>query len=100
MKRSKNYQIHISIAIAAVVIVFIGCLGFFNSSVTAADSSRTKYYTSIQIQEGDTLWSIAENYMTEEYDSIQDYIDEVSMINSLNSKTIHTGQYLNIPYYK
>ena len=58
-----------------------------------------KYYTSIQIQTGDTLWSIAGVYMTGEYPSIDAYIDEVCSINHIAPDEIHAGQYLTIPYY-
>ena len=59
-----------------------------------------KYYTSVQIQSGDTLWSIADLYMTEEYASIDAYIDEVCSINHIAADdTIHAGQYLTVPYY-
>ena len=59
-----------------------------------------KYYTSVQIQSGDTLWSIADMYMTEEYASIDTYIDEVRSINHIAAgDMIHAGQYLTVPYY-
>ena len=41
------------------------------------DPVRCKYYKSIQIHSGDTLWNIAEEYITEDYESVNDYITEV-----------------------
>ena len=58
-----------------------------------------KYYKSVTVQPGDSLWSIAADNMSEEYDSIQDYIDEVCFINSLSNTCIHAGKNLTIPYY-
>lgn len=58
-----------------------------------------KYYKSITIEPGDSLWSIAKENMTEEYGSINDYIDEVCFINSLDGTQIHAGRSLTIPYY-
>jgi len=56
-------------------------------------------YSSIQIEKGDSLWSIAETY-TNTYDvSINDYIEEVKQINHLESDDIHSGQYIIIPCY-
>lgn len=59
---------------------------------------RYKYYTSIYIEEGDSLWSIAELYL---YDgiSIIDYIDELKRINSLENENIKAGCYLLVSYY-
>lgn len=58
-----------------------------------------KYYTSIEIESGDTLWSIAEQFRTAEYISVQDYIKEVKEINGLSGDSITSGCYLIIPYY-
>lgn len=58
-----------------------------------------KYYTSIQVNSGDTLWEIAERYRTEEYKDIPSYIEEVKEINHLTSSHITDGMYLCIPYY-
>ncbi|MFQ7552596.1 MAG: hypothetical protein ACLRMZ_22700 [Blautia marasmi] len=64
-----------------------------------ADSSRTKYYASIQIEKGTSLWKIAGDYMTEEYHSEQEYIEEVMQMNHLESDIIYEGAYLCVPYY-
>ena len=58
-----------------------------------------KYYTSIEVQSGDTLWSIASDHITEEYRDMNAYIDEVCSINKISQDEIHAGQYLTIPYY-
>lgn len=66
----------------------------------ASDKQTTfKYYTSIKVEQGDTLWSIAKEHMGTEYASIQHYIDEVKQLNKLRVDDIHSGQYLMIPYY-
>lgn len=78
------------------------CSIIFGSVRTVAASADTpyKYYTSIQIQEGDTLWHIAHTYCTDEYASISDYIEEVCSINHISSDDeIHSGQYVTVPYY-
>ena len=54
---------------------------------------------SIEIQSGDTLWGIAEEYMNEKDGSIIEYIDEVKEINGLKSDDIQDSQYLTIAYY-
>lgn len=94
---------------AAVIILTAGiilCGVLLGSSIMASGKSRAsdemvsfKYYTSIQIEQGDTLWSIASDYMSPEYDSIQEYIAEVKELNQLGPDDIHSGQYLTIPYY-
>lgn len=60
---------------------------------------RQKYYKSIELAPGDTLWDIAAEYMDESYDSINDYIKELKDINGLTSDQIQEGQYLTVSYY-
>jgi SOS regulatory protein LexA len=78
---------------------------FYGSGLVSAhdnvkdDPVRCKYYKSIQIHSGDTLWNIAEEYITEDYESVNAYITEVKKINKLSSDQIQDSQYLTVPYY-
>ena len=65
----------------------------------ATKEIRYKYYTSIPVQQGDSLWSIAEKYITSEYEDIHAYIDEVIQMNQLKTTSIKAGSYLCVPYY-
>lgn len=58
-----------------------------------------KYYKSIVIEDGDTLWSIASEYCDEHYADTQDYIDEIISTNQLKSSQIYAGQHLIVTYY-
>lgn len=61
---------------------------------------RCKYYTSIEVSVGDSLWSIAEEYMDAGNQSVYDYIDEIKAINGLKSDQIRAGEYLMVSYYE
>lgn len=64
------------------------------------DEALSKYYASIQVKSGDTLWHYARQYGNRQYyKNSRKYVDEVMMINSLQDDTIITGQYLILPYY-
>lgn len=67
--------------------------------VNAIDSNRTKTITSILIKEGDSLWSIAGQYMSEEYSDRHEYIEEIKKCNGITSDVIHEDQYLIVPHY-
>lgn len=65
------------------------------------DEIQYKYYKSIIIETGDTLWDLAEEYGTSEYyGSHQEYINEVMRMNGLSDDRITAGQYIIIPYYR
>ena len=59
-----------------------------------------KYYTSVQVESGDSLWKLAEGFKDGHYGSTRDYVDEVVRINHLRDEdSIQSGQYLILPYY-
>ena len=58
-----------------------------------------KYYTSIEIEEGDSLWTIAEQYREHSGKTTRDYVKELKSINGLGEDTIHAGNYLTVFYY-
>lgn len=62
-------------------------------------ASFNKYYTSIKIEEGDTLWSIEKRYNIGKISKSKEYIQDLKNINGLKSDTIHSGQYLIVAYY-
>lgn len=66
----------------------------------SASTTKQKYYTSIYIEDGDSLWSIAERYAAPESGSYNDFIDEVKQINDLGDSSIEYGCSLVIPQYK
>ena len=96
----RNYKLILTII--TLMIVFIVLTGFSKKNTTAnAATTNVKHYKCIEIQENDTLTSIANEYITSEYDSIEDYIEEVMHINKLyvDNDTIYCGATLVIPYY-
>lgn len=89
--------------ITAIIIIVISLLILLGSSIHAfADSSSTikmnKYYTSIRVEEGDSLWSIAEENIAGTEVDINDYISEIKSINNI-SNNIKTGDYIVVSYF-
>ena len=83
-----------------LIITIIFSVGFVTKTVTAQrDSLRTKLVTSIEIKHGDTLWSIASDFFSDEYDDMNEYIEEIKDSNGISSDVIHVGNYIVVPYY-
>ena len=103
----RKRSVHVKKLFVGILSLFMifGLSAFYGSGLVSAhdnakdDPVRCKYYKSIQIHSGDTLWNIAEEYMTEDYESVSEYITEVKKINKLSSDQIQGSQYLTVPYY-
>lgn len=86
--------------VAVLMLVLLFSIGFIAKTVTAQrNGNRQKLITSVEVKQGDTLWSIASAYISEEYDSIHEYIKEIKASNGLASDEIHAGNYIIVPYY-
>lgn len=98
--RNQSQSIIAYIIVIIAVLAVTGSILFSSMKAQAAPATPTyKYYTSVQIQKGDTLWSIADSYMTDEYADKRAYIQEICSINHILEDDIHSGQYITIPYY-
>lgn len=93
----KKIAIFICSIIASIMIFFI-IFGTINTQA-ALNKISTKYYTSVRIKSGDTLWTIANDYITDEYADINEYIEEICTINHISKDMIHAGKYIVVPYY-
>lgn len=94
----------IFLLLSAVFVITLGSIVYGSIFSSAKDESKDtqqyKYYKSIEIQAGDSLWTIAEEYCDESYDGdIQQYIKELKELNSLKSEKIHAGRKLLVFYY-
>lgn len=91
--------------ISAMTVLLIACFALsvnvFKSIAQDNDAVTTyKYFTSVVVEHGDTLYSLADKH-TDGFDvDIDNYIEEVMHINHLeDASAIQSGQYLIIPYY-
>ena len=87
------------LAIVLVIISAVSCHAIISDANTGTDGMYFKYYTSVEVAPGESLWSIAENYLDDHYEGHQQYISEVVSINHLQDDGITSGQYLIVPYY-
>lgn len=88
--------------ICTVLVTVILIIFLFNTGkpVNAAPEHELhKYYTSIEIQPGDTLWEIADTYKAEGYSNRKAFIKEIQELNHIDDDQITSGCYLLIPYY-
>lgn len=90
--------IFITLVTIASLIILLG------SSIHALANSNdnrpvNKYYTSITVEDGDTLWDIADEYISGYNVDKAEYVNEISELNNLSDGNIHAGQSIVVAYY-
>lgn len=99
--RQKRFR---RLCVVFTVLFVLAVCGFYRlGTVAQADeipSRREKYFTSIRVEAGDSLWSIAEDYVSPEYENISAYVDELMFMNGMTDSRIYVGDYITVTYYK
>lgn len=91
--------------LAIVILVFVSLGILLGTTISAQASSEAdvasynKYYTSVRIEAGDTLWTIADEYIEDLNIDKQEYINEICTINNICEDEIHAGDYVVVAYY-
>lgn len=103
LRRKRQQEVRKHIVLLCISVILVCSLSFIMSSsfskASAPNSETYKYYKSIQIKSGDSLWTIANEYMDYHYTSISEYIDEVKVMNCITDEAVKAGNYIIIPYY-
>ena len=91
------------IAIVIIVIVSLGILLGTGISALASfkadPAAYNKYYKSVRVEYGDTLWSIADEYVKDFNIDKADYIAEICELNHIDGDKIQAGDYIGVSYY-
>lgn len=92
----------ICIMLTVVFVIVVGIL--FGTSVQVFVGKEEqpvihKYYKTICVEAGDTLWDIAGEYVKNVEVSRQEYIDEICKLNRIQADEIYAGEYIVIAYY-
>ena len=88
-----------TLVLAALFLLLTGLVFGIAHTVSAREQRYTKYITCITIEDGDSLWRIAERYMTDGYSDIPSFIEEIRFCNKLYGDEIHAGEKLLVPYF-
>lgn len=99
--RRKRYRIKNRVRFAAFIIISLlmvctlanTVLGF-NNAIALTDQQ----YIEIQVNAGDTLWSIADQYMPDSMDP-RDAVYEICKANDMDTSQLYADQTLRIPVY-
>ena len=101
MRIVRNRLLATLVSICLIAFFAVCYFSIKSSANTGNDDMSFKYYTQITIANGDTLWTIADDYIDySKYRDKAEYVAEVQSINNLNDTCdIRSGQTLIMPYY-
>ena len=98
LNHRKVMRRRIAFGIISVFLVLLFVFSFNSIAQATEDIPETtyKYFTYHTVDKGDTLWSMAEEYIDYDY---YKYVSEVKEINHMNDDTVRIGQTIVIPYF-
>ena len=81
-----------------VVLIILAITTFANFALglNSADSLTRLTYMDYEITDGDTLWTIAETYMTDASD-IREAVYELCQLNEISAGELYVGMTIQIP---
>ena len=82
------------LCVAAVTAV--GSIMITNATEKRNEPGDVRLYSSITLQDDDTLWDLASKYHGDD-ETVDEYIDNIMVMNNLKGSRIHAGN--NITYY-
>ncbi len=99
MNTKRTYRISNKFRFITFLTVFMLIAAFGISAAFgfgSAAGSDVRNYKTVQVQSGDTLWSLAQQYGPQNVDCRR-VIFEIQQINNVSASTLQAGQYISIP---
>ena len=81
-----------------LTMALILCLGTLAMGGEKGVQTKT-YYECVQVQRGDTIWKIAEEYKMEGEDT-ERMVDEILQVNGLKNTNVRAGESIIVPVTK
>ncbi len=103
IRREKELKRHIMLLGLSLILFVIVAVLLFSTKSEASDGSEAvlyKYYRSVQVNSGDTLWSISMDYEENGYLSSKEFLSELKFINNCDeNSSLKSGNFIIVPYY-
>ncbi len=79
-----------------IVIILITSIANFALGLNTASSLTNPEYMEVEVAYGDTLWSIADNYMSDDTD-IRKSVYEICDTNNISASDLYAGMTILVP---
>lgn len=81
----------------AIMIILLTSIANIALGLGTADSATVTEYQSIEVSYGDTLWSIAGAYMSDDYSDIREAVYKLCKINDITADQLYVGMTIQVP---
>jgi len=101
-KRERELQLQKRLIISVIAIAVFVLIAFVlvqGVKASTESNKRTKTFSSVEVKPGDTVWSIANEYMSDEYTDVNELVNEIEKTNHISANSITAGSYIIVPYY-
>ena len=89
--------IRITVFIVIALFIIFGGIIVQGKVIAASSPSREKVYTSVRLNYGDSLWSVASQYCEGSSEEVRRYVEELKEINGIvNERSLKAGNYLTV----
>ena len=97
----KNYRIanrlRFTVFVVLTIIIFTTVVNFA-LGLSTASSSTFDEYINVEIKSGDTLWNIAQTYMSNEVDT-RKAVYQLCSLNDISADELYAGMIIQVPIY-
>lgn len=98
---TKRYRVvnrfRFTVFVVLTIVILTTAINFALGFNTAASLTKTDYMD-VQIVSGDTLWSIAENYMPDHMDT-REAVYNLCKVNNISASDLYAGMTIQVPIY-
>ena len=98
---TKTYRIanrfRFTVFVVLTIVLFTTAVNFALGLNTAA-SATIQEYMYLEVMPGDTLWSIADTYMSDDMD-IRQAVYELCNLNGITASQFYAGMTIQVPIY-
>lgn len=98
---TKTYRVvnrfRFTVFVVLTIVILTTAVNFAFGFNTAVSLTKTDYMD-VQIVSGDTLWSIAQNYMPSDMDT-RKAVYELRQVNDISASELYAGMTIQVPIY-
>lgn len=96
-KRRQQVKMMMLLAVAIFTLAILSTFIFKGQSVKGAEIDFDKTYEEVVVYYGDTIWSIAQEHYDDDFYALEDYVDEMLSVNSMDNTYLEAGHVILVP---